>query len=353
VPNKKSILVVLACLTLPALAQAQQSLWTFSAGPIFLKRDNPDATPVFVEGNGNNGGNSDAPQEAIVIGDEHFAALCYASDFDFDYQVGLDVGIRRYVTENCSVEARYFGVNDWDASKYVFSENGVQFATNPPSGESEEFNPAAEGFAVYGSSLHSTEVNVLHRYNDWLTLIGGFRWIELGEMINGHTSQSNGGGDGEDLSGPPLGELVAGSGGSTFYNNVNNHLYGAQIGAEVLIWASDRWCTIDGFAKAGIYGNSADHAAKYVGGTNGTNSWWNHASRDSTSFVGELGITCSVTLLDWLAVRFGYEALWISDVALASNQIPITPTTNHDGAITTNDSVFYHGGLLQMVIFYP
>ena len=64
-------------------------------------------------------------------------------------------------------------------------------------------------------------------------------------------------------------------------------------------------------------------------------------------------MTFRVQLLYWLSVQFGYEALWISNVALASNQIPITPTTNHRGNITTNDTAFYHGAILQLIVNWP
>jgi hypothetical protein len=306
--SRRTLLIMLACSFLACIANAQESLWSFSAGPIILRRDNPDRTPVFV----NNAG----------------TPVCFASDFNFDYEIGLDVSIRRIISEGIAVQARYFGVNDWDASKELANQpNGLQFATNPPSGI--VVPSSVSGIAVYGSSLHSTEVNALHPHQEWLNLLAGFRWIEQGEMINGATF---GGGPAPD---------------GIFYSNTNNHLYGFQVGAEALIWASERGCSLDGFAKAGIFGNSADHAAKYTG----ANPWWNHASRKSTSFVGEAGLTGSWNVLDWLTVRCGYEALWISGVALSSNQIPITPTTNHHGAITTGGSVFYHGGLLQVIIF--
>lgn len=320
----RNILVLaIACLSCYGDLHGQDSLWTFSGGPIFLHRGNPDYTPLFVDQNG--------------------VPLCFASDFDFGYETGLDVALRRFLSPRSSLEVRYFGVDDWSASKQIVNQSGTtQVGTNPPSGGGEPDPPPpspfiSDAFAIYSSSLDSVEINFRQTHVEGIDFLIGFRWIELGEMINTRTRQTM----------VPDQDTVG-----IFDNDVNNHLYGVQCGVDGTIRNSGV-CWINAFAKAGIYGNSADQSAKYISETYSANSWWNHASGSDATFVGEIAFSLGYQVCNWLTVKLGYEALWISSVALASNQIPITPTTNHYGNITLSNGVFYHGGLLQLIFGLP
>src|SRR4029079_17743688 len=77
------------------------------------------------------------------------------------------------------------------------------------------------------------------RWSDRFTVINGFRWIEIRDNL--------------------ATDLV----GSSQTINVNNHLYGYQLGADMVFFRRGRF-TIDGFGKAGIYANNADQTTTHV-----------------------------------------------------------------------------------------
>ena len=71
------------------------------------------------------------------------------------------------------------------------------------------------------------------------------------------------------------------------------------------------------------------------------------ASDTKAAFIGEAGVNGSFQVTRCLSVRAGYQIIWLQDVALASNQIPVTGTPV-GGVITptgidVNGHVFFHG----------
>ena len=66
------------------------------------------------------------------------------------------------------------------------------------------------------------------------------------------------------------------------------------------------------------------------------------ASTNHTAFIGELGLQARYQVTQGLALRAGYELLWLDGVAIAPAQY-----TNIQG-IDSNATVFYHGATVGM-----
>ena len=173
----------------------------------------------------------------------------------------------------------------------------------------------------YASRLYNAEINV--RWNPLcrVTMLAGFRWVELRENLEGGC-----------WSPTPL---------APFWNtDTKNNLYGFQIGADGIIW--DCGCfSVDGLVKAGVFGN---HAEQTTGVNSGGTLGLFDASTNHTAFLGEVGLQCKYQVTCSLTLRAGYEAVWLQGVALAPAQI--------DGkqcyygtrlASIANSGVFYHG----------
>ena len=187
--------------------------WSVEAGAVFLRRDNQSDLLLT---------NGATP---ISVGDLAFN----------EYQGGPAVTLIRHnlLGSRTSLEVTYFGVRD---SNSATTAGATTFFSTPA------INFGARNVSVdYRSSLDSTEINFRDTFGDWFTLLGGFRWVELSDELS------------TDL-----------GGGSTHRINVNNHLYGAQIGADVLILNGDRF-SIEWIGKAGVYGNAADQNTTVVG----------------------------------------------------------------------------------------
>jgi len=266
------------------------SLWTVRAGAVFFRREGGDVTP-------------------IAVGTPSYST----ADLDFGYQAGPAVSfIRHSFLNTCwDLEVNYFGVYS-DASATTLDVDSLN--STPPI----NIVGVVPATTTYDSDLHSTEINLRRRWNDWLTVLGGFRWIELSDDLN------------TDI----------GAGAAAFGVDVNNHLYGAQIGVDACLLQRGAF-HLEGFAKVGIFGNSADVAATTagVGGALPLVS----LSSSETVFVGDLALTGVYDLSDRWSLRGGYQLLWLDGVAFAPEQLDNVDIATGVGAVDTSTTAFYHG----------
>jgi hypothetical protein len=208
-------------------------------------------------------------------------------NFEYDWQGGVDVDVRRRVLDDYQLQVRYFGVDQW----------------------SEVANTTNFGQVTANSNLHSTEVNLRRQWTESLTLLGGFRWIEMSDFAR----------DGLDNT-----------------VDTNNHMYGAQLGAEWLVWDRGGPFTITTGVKAGIYYNRADYDANF--------GPVQQSRRSLTAFAGEWDILSRYQVTDRMAIRAGYQLLWLEGVA--SFDAPQVAAVNNADRVNTAGSPFYHGAVI-------
>lgn len=235
-----------SCNGFTPICSACEPLWNIYVGAVILDRSNPNGLPV-----------------------------------DLDWEPGVDVDVRRRMGDY-QLQVRYFGVDDW----------------------SDSF----EG-ALYSSNLHSTEVNLRRQWTDSLTLLGGFRWVEMGDEAADQFA----------------------------FIDTNNHMYGGQVGAEWLVWDRGGPFTVTSGVKAGIYYNNTDVDAGIFGLTNSS-------SKSHTAFLGEWDILARYQLTDRWTLRAGYQLLWLEGVAgVDTAQIDAAFA---QGTVSTSSSPFYHGAVI-------
>jgi hypothetical protein len=254
--------------------------------------------------------------------------LFNAEDLDFGIQWGPRIGIARCCTDFTNIGIEYFGIDGWQSTGQVQGAISAQFPSIV-----HLTVPAVGGTAVatydYRSELFNTELNVRHRLRNvcWLTVLAGFRWVELGEEFYS-TFATNG--------------LT-----SAYLIDVNNHLYGFQLGAEANVKRWGPW-SLDTWLKAGVYGNSADqdtleNLAALGGGAGAV-----RAGSESVAFVGDLGLTVTRRITCQLAARAGYQLLWIDGVALAPDQLDNSNINTQIASLDSSGSLFYHGGFVGL-----
>lgn len=266
--------------------------WYASVGAVFLKRDRPDAGTV-------------------VAANPAGTPFSSASDFSFGYDAGVDVGLARRFASGTILEARYFGVDSTDTNQFVTPGGFIGAGFTGPGGTT--FN------GRYLTMLDSTEINLRRPLNDRLSILGGFRWVELKDemvyKINGNVA--------------------------TGTYEFNNRLYGAQIGANYAIARpASRWIA-SAETKVGMYGNVSDGGIFEYQGNNFIGGFAD--SHTTSAFVGEIDLTLGYRLTKHIVVRGGYQLLWIDNVALAGNAASrslLNPSLLND--IEFN-SLFYQG----------
>jgi len=287
-------------------------IWTVTLGTLIMDRSTPD--------------------DAVLVTDAYGEPLLDANEFDFDFRGGLEVGaIRHNVWCTCfDLEARYARIDGWRAVRdYVYSANGslVQYDGTPIGSQA----PALVG-AAYESHFDSLELNVRQPFCcGALTLVAGLRFAELDER--GMTILR--------VADPGPRQNVA-----TTRVGAINDLYGLQFGADGCMW--QRGClSLDGKLRAGVYSNRAVNSVLHAQ-TASPETWASRARQCQSSFLGELGLTGTCQLSEDWTLRAGYQAMWLENVAVASDQIAASNPAAGVARVDTRGSVVYHGAVFAL-----
>lgn len=215
------------------------------------------------------------------------------------------------------LEVAYFQVDGFAATGSVPGTTlFVSDATTPHSPH------VTDAEVRYASQLYNGELNIRQQWCDWLTLLCGYRMVEL-------TEQYNANGTGVEVVLPV-----------TISNHTSNHLHGFQIGADAEFYNMGGPLTISALCKAGVFQNYTSQTM--------SRTWTSTESvgnvRDHAAFLGEVGIVARYALTQRFALRASYEAMWLEGVALAPEQIGATNFRSGTTVVDVSGGVFYHGG---------
>jgi hypothetical protein len=226
------------------------------------------------------------------------------------------------------LEFSYFQIDGWNAFRSVGPTPNDWLVMNAPGGflQTQDHFDSQSMAWNYASRLYNGELNVRWNPCDRISLLAGFRWVNLGEDLQGTL--------------PPERAAVP------FWDtSTRNNLYGFQIGAKGKLFERGRF-SIDGLVKAGIFDNVAEE-------TTGVSIYrvvyWESASINRAAFLGEIDLQCKYQITRRLSLKAGYEAMWLQGVALAPGQIPETqshitsPVSVEALGVNCSSGVFYHG----------
>jgi hypothetical protein len=288
--------------------------WTVSAGWLYMTRSDPDDAVLFF---------NPAVENEVVN----------ASDFDFGWQSGFEVGITKHrLFCDTDLELRLWAIDGWTARAGTsLSGPTTGIGTNPPL----QAMGARDVASSYASRIGSLELNLRRRSHivprwKW---IAGFRMLELDEHLDSLFTDPN-----QNL------------GNFEYRVATRNRLYGFQLGGELDLISSSCWC-VRGFAKGGIYGNESNNSSAFDCLHAPECNFQAGQNKSQTSFIGETGISAKYCVCENWALRADYRAMWVSGVALASEQINATSYLDSSGVSTSGD-VFYHGGFLGLEYTY-
>jgi hypothetical protein len=281
---------------------AVQQRWTVWAGAIILMRGQPSG-------------------QALVVGPGP-ETLFNADQFGFFVQGGPDINAL-YHGDIVDVDFRYFHVNQASAIDSMASAQTDEFLNL----HTPFFLDDSPVDFRYVTSLQSVELNLRKNVTQRVTLLAGFRYLSLRDDLGASFFPPGGG---------PW---------STIHMVGINRLYGAQIGADTILYDGGRW-QIQCASKAGIYGNGAQSEGSLVTPQFSTAS--NSVSRMMTAFVGDVSFTGVYALNDHWALRGGYQLLWLSGVALGSEQYATNSFAYSSTASVADGSLFLHGALASV-----
>jgi hypothetical protein len=295
------------------IADDSREKWYVYGGTVFMHRSAPAPGP-------------------LIFANAGFVppTLLDASNMNFGWAFGFDAGGIYSINDHWSAELRYFQVDPWTSS---FNSGPVPAVSILFQGFGNGFAGGAGTFgaAPYSSLLRSAESNVRYASNSWWTVLAGFRYVNLDESLNVQEGF---------VGAPPA---------ATFNSYTSNHLFGGQIGFEGLLYNSRR-LSLDTYVKAGVYGTYAytsPSTPNFVGF-----GVFTPASQGQVSFLGDGGMRAALRLTSWASLEGSYQLMWLTGVALASDQFNAGPSGGPFAPPTINSKgfVFYQGLTLGLKI---
>jgi len=260
-----------------------------------------------------------------------------ATDLQQGFSGGPRLDLIHHGDDGTDLEVSYFQIDGWNDARSIGPVIG-------PDGRADWLVMRAPGNFLqtqesddqsmtwdYASRLYNAEVNMRRNLGRRVTVLAGFRWVNLSE----------------DLEGILLPPTAHGT-GSFWDAQTKNNLYGFQIGMDAKLLEHNRF-TIDSVLKAGIFDDHVDEATSV---RMERIQFGESASTNCLAFVGELGVQCKCQVTPRLSLKAGYEVIWLQGVALAPGQISKTychytdlPQDIYVQALGINCSsgVFYHG----------
>jgi len=173
--------------------------------------------------------------------------------------------------------------------------------------------------------LYSVDLNLRYRFGHRYAFLAGFRMVELDEHLD-----IVGVSDALDI--------------DILDVQSYNRMYGFQIGTDVALWDDGKGLRIDSVCKVGLYGNRAGQTSvDVVGWLTPTPGGRLTDKGSDVAVLSELWFTATCYIFDWLAVRAGYQMMWIEGVALATDQLDDTDLGLGTVSLDTDGGVFYHG----------
>jgi hypothetical protein len=264
-----------------------------------------------------------------------------AADLDQGFAGGPRVGLTRRGDDGNDWELTFFQIDGWNNAKSIGPIMGADghpdwLVMRAPG----NFLQTQDTFFQldqqvmewgYASRLYNAELNRRWNLSPRVTLLAGFRWVNLSEDLDG-------------ILAPP-----GTDGAGTFWDTrTQNNLFGLQIGGDARLLERGRF-SIGGLLKAGIFDNHADESTTV---RMERTQFGESAKTDYPAFLGEIGLQCTYRPTRHLLLKAGYEAIWLQNVAQAPGQITeaycrgadlVRDTSVQALGINCTSGVLFHG----------
>ncbi len=283
---------------------------------------------------------------AIVAHDRNFLQI----PIDMGFEPGLRSTWGHYLGRDArnrdhAVEFTYLGLTHWQAAGSVTAHTpGTIFSEIDPTFTVPAFNASNFQSFAQTSNFNSYELNyridrrlsrdqlVYTRDSTWVrqctpsplpSLFAGLRVVTVNEKLN-YLAQSS-------------------SANGSYNIATHNNLVGLQIGTD-WFYEQGEW-RLGGRAKGGGFVDWDNQTSQVrILDLNGVPLLPNrdeHAKDHPLAFVGELSLIGSYRFRPNFALRASYDLMWVTDLALAQNQITFSPST--PALVADHHSLFYQG----------
>lgn len=253
------------------------------------------------------------------------------NNFNYDFSAMGHVLVGYTINECLQIEGSYMAAAEAEDTAAVrgpgnlFSPFGG-FGASPIVGV--DFNNFAQ--IRYNSSLQGGELNIRRQVpvppgRLTTSILIGVRYIGLPEEFDYSTES-----------------LVA---NNSIRVSTNNQMVGPQIGALFEMYVDNRWWTVFEM-KGALLNNRATQTTSgdinFLGAATPLSA---SVQEDHTSFAGDLALTFVYRWLPHLTTRLGYRALWLTNVALAPDNLnpDVNMLVQGPAQLNHNSQTVYHG----------
>ena len=250
------------------------------------------------------------------------------------FQPGVSAGPKVSVSyrgdSGYGAELSYFNIFNQSASKAIGPDSPADWLVMKAPGSFWQTQDFAYQAMAWSSStnLYSAEANGRIELIDRLSVLAGFRWLQLDDNLQGTLTPADQTAAAwkqtcytcnifQITPGGPAGNYPP-----FWTTSTTNNLYGAQIGVDGKILEFGR-LSLDGQIKVGLFDNDAEQS---TGVSLRKVVYPSQAATNHAAFVSDAGLQLKYRVNSGLAVKVGYRALWFAGVASAPEQIQETFT---------------------------
>lgn len=342
--------------------------WHFHVEALALQRSNTSDRPfaaltrrVWIETE--NPTREEGEPEYVWTHTDSSTTVLSTQDLHFPFELGLRIQAGRTLGDRHSFEICYFGLAEWNESAAVgdntvfvasVDEDGRPAITFPASlaspfsdfGDWSSNHPLGiwgiQGFDFnwrtiinYSSSLYNIECNLRRWISeasgaDQVSILIGARYMNVDETFYYEA----------------ISEVPAPVGAfNSLYTDTANRMMGVQIGAAYEIFLLPVWY-VECEVKGAIFNNSASQNTlfEHIGEDILLGVYAGHSERDITASAIDVRLTNTLLVTPRLAIRLGYQFLYVDGVALASESFNQHVELLVSGPVSLNEGqVAYHG----------
>lgn len=304
-----SLIATLSIQTSPAQANSQAESF-LELGPVFMRREAPDAAPIFSS-----------------VGNPASGDIFNAADIDPGWEPGVMGRIGLGALGAWAVELGGFWIAPHKDSRSANFAGNFVINSSPTT----LFVGGVTETLDWRSEIAGGEFNTTHDVIPGLELLGGVRLIALNERLK-------------------AAELTA---AESYMWKTRNLLIGPQIGARLDLNQMSG-------AEMGPFSLSLEGKAAIL--HNDTHTFFEqqigfpvNQARDNDSNLAVLlqgAIDAGVQVAEGVRLSLAYQVMWIDGVAQATEQVGQTQIFAPAIGTTTND-VLYHGGRVTLTVDLP
>lgn len=268
----------------------------------------------------------------------------FTDDLDLGFQMGPRLNVTYTAEEGSALEVGYFGVYDWNAGDRAYDTTNklrVPDSMGVFIPGSYDFSNADSMSITYSVKLNSVEANMAFaKPGSAISGLIGVRFIRYDEALDIRAYVAN-----YQLANPSTVYTyqTVGPGYSDYIIGTKNEMFGLQGGSHAQFCLTDR-LEFEGFAKLGVYNNNAQQSTWKTKDNRLSIMRDDTASQSLAAFAADFNASLNYRFNGNWSLRFGYNALIMSGVARATDQLDFVAVTNYNAnKIYFREEVFVHG----------